>query len=380
MRVYFIFIVVFCIARSVIAQTHGSDYVVGQSFSIASTAFNDEREIQVFTPEGYETSNKSYPVLYVLDGQRWYLHAVGLETLFSEYKYTPEFIVVGIPTLDSGRFGFFANTSKLIDFLQLDVINFVDNNFRSTNERLLFGWQFAGSFALEAFTHESRLFNAYFAASPIPISDKKLADIEGFITKNPEANSSLFFTSSINEGQVQRGTKRLDSLLLANAPETIDWTYKKLHLEELSSFGHRTTPLQTLYYGLRSYFQDYTLLEFNDIQSYKNLGGFSYVEEYYKNRGGKYGVSSKIPPEGMFFLVRLSLDENHYETFDFFISRFGDDGLFDYTNRGWTSRYAEFYIKHNQSEKAIEIYELLSEKYPNHSKTHERLAELRRKN
>ena len=97
---------------------------VGNRYSIQSTAFNTERELKIYVPDGYETSDKSYPVLYLLDGQRWYFQAVSYQRLFHEYGYTPDFIIVGIDTNDSGRYGFFQNSEKLTEFLSKDLITF----------------------------------------------------------------------------------------------------------------------------------------------------------------------------------------------------------------------------------------------------------------
>ena len=88
----------------------------GSKYSIQSSVFEREREIQVYTPEGYDQDQKSYPVLSVLDGQRWYLQAVSYQRLFQEYGYTPDFIIVGINTDDQGRYGFFNNTENSSNF------------------------------------------------------------------------------------------------------------------------------------------------------------------------------------------------------------------------------------------------------------------------
>ena len=78
------------------AQISRKDNVVGATISIQSEIMNDEREIQIFLPGGYADSNSKYPVLYILDGQRYFLHGVSLQKSFVEFEQTPEFIIVGI--------------------------------------------------------------------------------------------------------------------------------------------------------------------------------------------------------------------------------------------------------------------------------------------
>ena len=90
-----IIILLFC---SNIYGQNITDNIVGSSLLIQSKIMNDEREIQIFLPDGYEDSDITYPVLYILDGQRYFLHAVSLQKSFIEFKQTAEFIIVGIST------------------------------------------------------------------------------------------------------------------------------------------------------------------------------------------------------------------------------------------------------------------------------------------
>ncbi|MEL7006344.1 MAG: hypothetical protein AAFN93_27000, partial [Bacteroidota bacterium] len=55
-------------------QVKETQNVVGTSFVIESELMNDQREIQVFLPVGYDGSDKKHPVLYMLDGQHDFLH------------------------------------------------------------------------------------------------------------------------------------------------------------------------------------------------------------------------------------------------------------------------------------------------------------------
>ena len=64
---------------AVTAQTNGTDNIVGKKHTIASKILNEDRTIQVYTPDSYESSpEKKYPVMYLLDGQRLFLHGVSV--------------------------------------------------------------------------------------------------------------------------------------------------------------------------------------------------------------------------------------------------------------------------------------------------------------
>jgi enterochelin esterase-like enzyme len=95
-------IVLFCsLCFNSYAQTGGVENIVGTNFLIKSEVLSEEREIQVYLPDGYTDSDRKYPVLYILDGQRLFLHGVSLQKSFAAGRQTPEFIVVGITNKQS---------------------------------------------------------------------------------------------------------------------------------------------------------------------------------------------------------------------------------------------------------------------------------------
>lgn len=102
------------------AQNNEKDNIVGSSLLIQSKIMNDEREIQIFLPGGYADSNITYPVLYILDGQRYFLHGVSLQKSFVEFKQTPKFIIVGISKNPSDRNrNFSVHSKKYLDFIKI---------------------------------------------------------------------------------------------------------------------------------------------------------------------------------------------------------------------------------------------------------------------
>lgn len=341
---------------------HGNaqdENVVGNNFTIQSEVYGADRTIQIYTPEEYSTSEKEYPVLYLLDGQRWFLQAVSYQRLFAEYQYTPEFIVVGIHTDDSPRFGFFADAEKLTDFIQKEVFPFVDSHLRASQERLLFGWQFAGSFALSTLDKNSNAFDGYLAASPIPIdlSAINLSAWDSFPDK------TIFIATAENERQVNDGVNRLVDSLKQTALRSLEWERKMVSTETISSFGHRTTPLAALYHGLRFFYDDYPLLEFDKLEDFNLVGGVDYVYKYYRERGKKYDLPGEIPHEGMFFLARLGMDVDHFSVFSQFMGDFIDRGFLENVNLGWGTRYAEFYLKNDDTEGAKRVYNILVRRF-----------------
>lgn len=343
------------------------DIVIGSTVTINSEVLDQERSLNIYLPRGYEESSIEYPVLYLLDGQTWFNYSVSINELMTSYGYLPDFIIVGIETSDTPRFGFFANADKLLTFLAQDVLAYVDKTFRTNSDRMLFGWQFAGAFTLEAMIQQTDLFNAYFAASPIPVNENRRQRFSELLQKNRSLDKTLFLATSLNENGVETDVRLLASLLQKNAPASLNWKYEVMKNESLPAFGHRTTPLGTLYQGLRKHYQDYPLPEFNSIEAFQEAGGYDYVQSYYENRANKYGLAKDIPQEGMFFLVRLGMDEDHFPTFKRYMNDFMKTDFLDNVNLGWSTRYARFYLKHKDPKGAKIIFSQLIERFPDNA-------------
>lgn len=72
----------------------------GITFKFNSKVMNEDRIIIIGVPDDYATSNKKYPVLYLLDGQWGFSFIIQTLGWFSNPRYgmIPQTIVVGIHT------------------------------------------------------------------------------------------------------------------------------------------------------------------------------------------------------------------------------------------------------------------------------------------
>jgi len=333
---------------------------LGSNYSIKSDILKEDRQIQIFTPEGYNKTNKKYPVLYILDGQRLFPFGVSLLKSFTQFKQTPEFIIIGITNKYPNRFGHFIDEEKkFLTFIEKDVIPFVDNNFRTSNERLIFGWEYGGSFVIQTMLDRPNLFNAYLAASPFPLSNK-ISQISNFLSNNASFDKTLYFSVSPNENEVSIGTEKLDSILKLKASKTFNWTFKKLMNEE-----HRSTPYSTIYFGLTDFYHYYPELQFDNLDEFTRSGGLDYVYDYYKKRALKFGFSKELSDWTMFSLTRNAIRADNYRQFDILVNEFNKTEFVLRLRVSRACSIAEFYLQNKQYVKAIELFKLLVSKHPN---------------
>ena len=342
------------------AQNNRKDNVVGHSVSIQSKILNNERQIQIYLPEGYSNSEKKYPVLYILDGQRYFLQGVSLQKSFIEFKETPEFIIIGISKNPADRNRIYnVNSSKYLDFIKSEVITYIDAEFRTSEKRILFGWAFGGGFVIKTLAMEPELFDSYIAASPFPIQEK-ISKIDSLLIENPIFDKHLYFTSGTNEGVVKDETKSLSLLLSKKASKTLNWTFREFEGEE-----HRSTPFITLYHGLKNYFYYYPEIQFNNLEEFLNSGGLDNVYSYYQNRASDYGFSNDLSDWTIFSLIRNAMRANDFKQFDTIYNEFKPTGFLERLSINRSCSIVEFYLENKEYNQALDLFTLLSEKHRN---------------
>jgi len=346
-----------------VAQNDITDNVIGINHLMHSKSLNEDRQLQIYLPDDYKNTVKSYPVIYVLDGQRFFLHTVGLTASFRRYSFTPEFIVVGITNKYPDRFRHFGNgKDHFMQFMVEEVLTFVDNNYRTSGDNLLYGWEYGGGLVFNMMLDYPDHFNGYLLASPYPINsaiDK--------LKERPVLDKMLLFSVSPDEYEINHDLDKLDSLLTTHKIVGLNWTNLKLEAEE-----HRSTGYSTLYHGIRKYFEYYPKLEINYLLKFIEAGGITYALDYVQKRHELYGFDNELSLWSQFTIVRSAIRAQNHEYFVEFIKVFNKDGfLKKLINSRWSfgaEQVADFYSQNGSYAEAIKIYDLLLEQNPDSEK------------
>ncbi len=340
------------------SQTNVKENVVGSIHLINSEFLEEEQEVQIYLPASYQDSDKKYPVVYILDGQRFFLHVVSLSQSFQQFQLAPEFIIVGIKNSYPQRFQYFGEEKETFkSFIKEELLPYVNQQFRANGEQLLFGWEYGGSFTFDVLLKEPSLFNAYLMASPYPIFDA----IDGMDT-TVNINAKLYFAVSPDEYDVRHSTEKLNDKLRSQPIEGLAWKYFEFELEE-----HRSTGYPTLYHGLRDYFKYYQEFETNNLKKFMAAGGMDFAYSYAEQRAKKYGFSSELSLWSRFTIVRSAMRADDFEQFEILLSALGNKIFISelVENRDYAvSQIAIFYEKHHRFQEAVELYDILLKKYP----------------
>ena len=285
-----------------------SDYLihVGMKDSLNSTVLGESREFYVDFPDSYvEGSDTKYPVVYILDGD---VMLNALHTVHSYYSggFMPEMILIGISNADnrvrdlttselSERRGQAYNqenggAEKFTDFIQSELIPFVEDKYPVTNYRTLIGHSYGGLFTVNMLLKHTDAFENYLAIDPSMDWDqqKLLQESKEILSQNRFLGKSLFVSLG---GQLHMADTdiTIDNVM----KDTTEFTLFARSIIELSKIAeahkenglnfywkfypndlHGTIPLPSIMDGLLqifTWFQMEDINKFNDPETPKEV-------------------------------------------------------------------------------------------------------------
>ena len=198
--------------------------VIGRRLTLHSEILDEDREVVIALPPGYDRSIARYPVLYLLDGQTYLPTAVGATVLLEAADRIPAMIVVGVVHPDRGndltpsegfapwelpiplspdtaRYPGAADDPRAGEFLRFlheELVPFIDDRYRTTSFRVLFGHSLGGFFTTYAFLTRPESFNGYIASSPGLLASWEAFDqLAAERLNDPESLAGRFYVSTV---------------------------------------------------------------------------------------------------------------------------------------------------------------------------------------
>ncbi len=187
-------------------QAGGEGIVAGRKVKLFSKVLNEEREILVSLPAGYDRSLQRYPVLFVADGSEGSLIASGGLLRYFSPRKMPPMIAVFIPNTDRGRdYSISARPleqlpnsggqggENFLRFLTEELLPYVDAAYRTTGYRIFAGFSATGGFVFYTLLSRPDCFDAYIAASPSVFFEEELLEkTRRFFLSHPTLDKFLF--------------------------------------------------------------------------------------------------------------------------------------------------------------------------------------------
>ena len=302
MRKLIVFFIFFILPASLLAGTNDSKpFVIGETITLKSDILNEDRQILISKPAGYDQSSAKYPVMYLLDGNAHFHHTTGIIQFLTSIGNMPQMIVVAIPNTQRTRdltpatsdtTSQFRNAGGADDFLKFitrELMSHVERNYRTQPYKLLVGHSFGGLFAINTLLTHPDFFDAYVAISPSLWWDTQrlIDDAKPFLQSNSGLKKFLFVTLGNEGGQMLPAAQAFVQVLKKNAPVGLDWQYDHMENETHGSIPHRTT-----YNALEKLYMDWRLpIEIARTGSLNNL------DAHFEKLAKKFGYEI-ITPEG----------------------------------------------------------------------------------
>ena len=377
-KLLFALCVVWLINPATFAQSNAN--VIGFKYTLDSKVLGKSKEIQVYLPDSYQKSKEKYAVLYVIDGQWYFPLSVGVLKMLTQFRgasITPEFIIVSIVNAEARqRYRLLVGQKpKYQQFIEQELMPMIEGKFRTSKERFLFGWQFAGSFALRVMGTHPSLFSACFAADPYPLMTKFDTDVKDLYEALPQvkrANNLMCFYVGEPGETVKEGVDYLDNFLVKmNAKEKgIQWEHQDLAGEE-----HRSTPFAALYRGLKRYYHNYPALVLHSFAEYKQKGGLAYIRNYYKERATRFGFKPEVGGWTLFTLVRSAARANQFEQYQQLMKDFESENFIGKIRLSRALQVLNVYMSHQQPANALKYYKKLEEKNADSPRLHNAMGD-----
>ncbi|MBV6413463.1 MAG: alpha/beta hydrolase [Xanthomonadales bacterium] len=245
-------------------------YVIAQSYTLHSQVLNEQRVLNIMLPEGYaEQPGQRFPVVYLLDGGQHedFTHMAGAVQYasFSWVQKLPPAILVGIANTDRKRDMTFkaspnfvwpkwlhgysdayknaGGSEAFMRYIETEVQPFVEQNFRTNDDRMLVGQSLAALLATEVLLKKPRLFNQYVIMSPALWWDNEslLRRAPALLRELPKTPMKVYLAVG-NEGpNMVRDARALAELLRRHKTPQMQFVFEHLPKEDHGTILHPAT-------------------------------------------------------------------------------------------------------------------------------------------
>jgi hypothetical protein len=169
-RNYLLLLILIGLGKSEVVLAQDVSIKLGVRETLQSEILQENRKLIIHLPDDYQTSGKSYTVLYLLDGSEY-----GLFNAISDLRRLGrEMIIVGIENTDRNRdmmpvvadgYPGPPRAEDFLSFIEKELIPFVENTYRTNGQRILKGQSLSGLFTLYALLTKPTLFEGYIGNS-----------------------------------------------------------------------------------------------------------------------------------------------------------------------------------------------------------------------
>lgn len=190
-------LLILCICALCSISVSAQSKIIYEEFD--SARLGEARRLKIQLPRDYEANDeKVYPIVLVLDANYLFEPVAGNVDYFGYWEDMPEALVVGIMqgddryddcAYDDTNFLPAEKGAEFFEFIGLELIPYIDNNFRTAKFIIAVGHDFTANFINYYLFKDPPLFNGYISLSPdlAPMMDTRLPE------RIPSVEQKIFY-------------------------------------------------------------------------------------------------------------------------------------------------------------------------------------------
>jgi len=319
LRLAFIIPLISSCKNNTITEKYGNQLNIASTHVLTSNILKEDRTILISLPEGYDKTTAKYPVLVVTDGLQNIKHVVGTIELLTRTGSIPPLIIVGIkstnrtkdfsPTVSKNNPGS-GNGPKYLDFIEHEVLTFVNTQYRTHPFTILQGHSLGGLFTAYALFEKPDLFNAHIIMSPSFWWNNEafIKKSAAFFKSHSTLHKSIYFSIGEDESSSKWGMRKelskfVDSLK-AHKPKNLRFKHT-----EFKNEGHMSSPLLGTYFGLKWIFSDMLYTD-KQLENYTDKAFMAHEEKIMNT----YGLEAKQSAESYVMLANHLSSKKKYKS------------------------------------------------------------------
>lgn len=268
---------------------------------ISSFKLEESRRLKIQLPRDYEENiEKSYPIVIVLDANYLFEPVAGNVDFFSYWEDMPEAIVVGIMqgdkryddcNYDDTNFMPEEKGASFFEFIGLELIPYIDANFRTAKFTIAVGHDFTANFINYYLFKDPPLFNGYICLSPdlAPMMDERLPE------RIPSIETKVFYylaTGTDDIKDLMEISKDLDKSLAPLKSETFAYYFDNFEGATHYSLVARAIP--SAMEKIFSVYRPISKEEFNEKLLKMDTPIHQYLVDKYKTIQDLFGLTNPI--------------------------------------------------------------------------------------
>jgi predicted alpha/beta superfamily hydrolase len=343
----------------IVFTSFGQSKIIYEEFS--SYKLDAPRRLKIQLPRDYEANtDKVYPIVVVLDANYLFEPVAGNVDYFGYWEDMPECIVVGVMQGDSRyddcnyddtNFMPADQGADFFEFIGLELIPYIDENYRTAKFVIAVGHDFTANFINYYLFKDPPLFNGYINLSPdlAPMMDERLPQ------RIPSVESKIFY-------YLATGTDDIKDLM--EISESLNKTLKPLESDKFKYYydnfdgaTHYSLVARAIPSAMEKIFSVYRPIskqEFSDVVMKLETPVHLYLMDKYKTIEDLFGLTNPIRINDFIATATAAEKKKQWESLREIASlaqrQYPDTVLGDYY-------MARFYEETGEPKKAMRTYQ-----------------------